>query len=151
MAQVKLNIELKPTGHERDLERAVVDAIRAAGMADECVVTSQSYRVLENVKAYDETITTVYVMRFAYGNVGALSAADHISVDAVSVTRQLVTQAHNAGKQLYVWTVNTRRSIEEMIGLNVDNIITDDVDLAKQCVIESRYSDMLEEYINMLE
>ena len=148
---VKLNIELKPTGHERDLERAVVDAIRAAEMEDECVVTSQSYRVLENVKAYDETITTVYVMRFAYGNVGALSAADHLSVEAVSVTRQLVTQAHNAGKQLYVWTVNTRRSIENMIELNVDNIITDDVDLAKQCVIESRYSDMLEEYIDMLE
>ena len=107
--------------------------------------------MLENVKAYDETITTVYVMRFAYGNMGALSAADHLSVDAVSVTSQLVTQAHNAGKQLYVWTVNTRRSIENMIELNVDNIITDDVDLAKQCVIESRYSDMLEEYIDMLE
>lgn len=149
--EIQLNIELKPTGHETDMERAVVDAIHEAELADRCVVTSQSYQVLENVKAYDETITTVYVMRFVYGNIGALSAADHFSVDAVSVTRSLVSRVHSAGKQLYVWTVNTRKSIEKMIGLNVDNIITDDVDLAKQCVFESRYSEMLDEYIDLLQ
>lgn len=149
--EIRLNIELKPTGHETDMERAVVDAIREAEMEDRCVVTSQSYRVLENVKAYDETITTVYVMRFLYGNIGALSAADNFSVEAVGVTRSLVSRVHNAGKQLYAWTVNTRKSIEKMIDLNVDNIITDDVDLAKQCVYASRYSDMLGEYIDLLQ
>ena len=65
--------------------------------------------------------------------------------------RSLVTRAHNAGKQLFVWTVNSRRSMEKMVELNVDNIITDDVDLAKQCVYESRYSDMMEEYIDLLQ
>ncbi len=150
-SDVRLNIELKPTGHEVDMEKDVVDAIRLAEMEDRCVVTSQSYRVLENVKAYDEDIVTVYVMRFLYGNISALSAADHFSVEAVSVTRSLVTRAHNAGKQLFVWTVNSRRSMEKMVELNVDNIITDDVDLAKQCVYESRYSDMMEEYIDLLQ
>ena len=148
---VKLNIELKPSGHETDLEKAVVDAIRDAGLEDACVVTSQAYRVLEALKAYDESITTVYVMRFAYGSIDKLSAADAFSVEARSVTPSLVSRVHNAGKGLYVWTVNTERSIGRMIELSVDNIITDNVDLAKQCIYESRYSDLLEDYVDLLQ
>ena len=149
--EIRLNIELKPSGGETGMERAVVDAVCQAGLEDRCLVTSQSYRVLENVKAYDETIATGYIMRFAIGNIAGLTAADCLSVKAENVTGALVSGAHNAGKRLLVWTVNTRRSMEKMIGLNVDNIITDDVDLARQCVIESRYSEMLEEYIDLLE
>lgn len=148
--EMKLNIELKPTGRGTGLERAVVDAIRAAEMEEQCVVTSQAYQVLENVKAYDETIATGYVTRFVYGSVRAMTAADNFSVEAAGVTPALVLRAHNAGKQLYVWTVNTRRLIENLIEMNVDNIITDDVDLAKQCVYESRRSELLEEYIDLL-
>ena len=148
---VKLNIELKPTGHETDLEKSVVDAIRQAELEDACVVTSQVYQVLKDLKAYDENITTVYVMRLAYGSIDRLSAADHFSVDAKSVTRALVSRVHNAGKQLYAWTVNTRKSINNMIDLGVDNIITDDVDLAKQCVYESRYSGLVEDYIQLIQ
>lgn len=148
--EMKLNIELKPTGRETGLEQAVVDAIHAAEMEEQCVVTSQAYQVLENVKACDETIATGYVTRFVYGSVRAMSAADNFSVEAAGVTPALVLRAHNAGKQLYAWTVNTRRSIEKLIEMNVDNIITDDVDLAKQCVYDSRRSDLLEEYIDLL-
>ena len=83
---IKLNIELKPTGHETEFEKCVVDIIRDAGM-----------------------------------------------------------------KQIYVWTVNTQESIHKMIEKNVDNIITDDIELAKQCVYESRYSDLLMEYMKMFE
>lgn len=145
-----LNIELKPTGHEKDLERRVVDAILTAELEDACVVTSQVYSVLETVKAYNGSIPTVYVMRFAYGNIDRLDAADAFSVQEKSVTRALVSRVHNAGKGLYVWTVNTKRSINRMIELSVDNIITDNVDLAKQCVYESRYNDLLDEYADLL-
>ena len=33
---------------------------------------------------------------------------------------------------IYVWTVNTEENINNMIDLNVDNIITDDITLARQ-------------------
>lgn len=148
---MKLNIELKPTGHETGLEKAVADAIRAAELEDSCVVTSQAYSCLEALKAYDETIPTVYVMRFAYGGIDRLAAADSFSVEASSVTRALVSRVHNAGKSLYVWTVNTRKSITRMIELSVDNIITDNIDLAKQCVYESRYSVLLGDYVDLLQ
>lgn len=147
---VKLNIELKPTGYETDFEKCVVDEIRAAGMENRCVITSQVYEVLENVKAYDESITTVYVMSLAYGDISQLTAADHFSVEASNVTETLVSQVHNAGKQLYVWTVKKQESILQMIDLNVDNIITDDIKLAKRCVYESRYSSLLAEFLKFI-
>ena len=149
--QIRLNIELKPTGHETDFEQAVVDVVRQEGIADSCVITSQTYEVLERVKAYDDSITTVYVMSLAYGDINRLTAADHFSVEATNATDDLVSRVHRAGKQLYAWTVNTKEGIDRMIGRNVDNIITDDIELARECVYESRYSDLLGEYITLFE
>ncbi len=149
--QIKLNIELKPTGHETDFEQNVLDVIYRAGIEEFCVITSQVYQVLENVKAYDPSMKTVYVMSLAYGNINQLAAADHFSVEATSATRNLIARVHNAGKQIYVWTVNTKETIDKMIELGVDNIITDNISLAKQCVFESRYSDLLVEFIKFLE
>ena len=148
---MKLNIELKPTGHETDFEKCVVDEIRNANFEDSCVITSQIYEVLKNVKAYDDSITTVYVMSVAYGDINQLTAADHFSVEATNATRSMVSQVHNEGKQLYVWTVNTKDSITKMIELNVDNIITDNIELAKQCIYESRYSNLLAEYMKLIQ
>lgn len=148
---MKLNIELKPTGHETDFEKNVVDVVKAAGIEKDCVITSQVYEVLENVKAYDSSITTVYVMTLAYGDINKLKAADHFSVEATNVTPGLISSVHREGKQLYVWTVNTRESIIKMAELNVDNIITDDIELAKKCIYESRYSNLLAEYIKLFE
>lgn len=148
---MRLNIELKPTGHEADFEKCVVDVIRSAGFEDNCVITSQVYEVLENVKAYSEEITTVYVMSIAYGDIDQLTAADHFSVEAMNVTRSMISRVHNAGKQLYAWTVNTKESITKMIEMNVDNIITDDIELARECIYESRYSSLLRELLKALE
>ncbi len=147
---LRLNIELKPTGHETDFEKCVVDIIREAGMEHACVITSQVYEVLENVKACDGEVRTVYVMSLAYGDINRLTAADDFSVEARNVTRSLVSRVHNAGKELYAWTVNTRDSITKMIELNVDNIITDDIELARECIYESRYSSLLREYLKLL-
>ena len=148
---LRLNIELKPSGHETDFEQGVLDVIREYGIQEQCVITSQVYRVLKNVKALDEEITTVYVTSLAYGDINRLTAADHFSVEATSATYRMVSRVHNAGKQIYAWTVNTQSSINRMIEHNVDNIITDDVELARQCVAESKYSDLLSELVKTLE
>ena len=148
---MKLNIELKPTGHEKDFVKCVIDIIKQEGFENFCVITSQVYEVLEQVKAYDNSISTVYVMSLAYGDINQLAAADHFSVEATSATPGLISRVHQAGKQIYVWTVNTKENIDKMIGLGVDNIITDDIRLAKQCVYESRYSNWLTEYLKLFQ
>ncbi len=148
--KLRLNIELKPSGHEENLEQSVAKLIREERFQDQCVVTSQFYDVLERVKACDSRIQTVYVMSIAYGDFGEFAAADHFSVEAENVTEKLVSDIHNAGKEIYAWTVNTRENIDRMIDLNVDNIITDDVTLAKACIFESRTGDAVSGYVKWL-
>ena len=147
---IKLNIEMKPSGREHEFEQKVAEIIETENFADQCVVTSQVYDVLEKMKLCNSRIRTVYVMSIAYGDINALTAADHFSIEASNVTEKLVSDVHNAGKEVYAWTVNTEESINRMIDLNVDNIITDDITLAKECIYLSKTSDVVAEYVKWL-
>ncbi len=147
---IKLNIELKPTGKEVDFEKSVVDLVKKYHLEKNCVVTSQVYEVLENIKKYDKDIKTVYVMSLAYGDILKLKSADCFSIEASSINKPLVKKIHNAGKELYAWTVNTKESINKMIELNVDNIITDDITLAKETIYLSKTSNVIQEYIKFV-
>jgi glycerophosphoryl diester phosphodiesterase len=131
---IRLNIELKPSSHDVDLEAHLVELLRQMEFEERCVVTSQQYDVLEEIKEIDPEISTVYVMSIAYGNLSRLTAADSFSVEYSNVSKRMVSRVHNAGKELFVWTVNSRSHIRRLMKLNVDNVITDDVSLARECV-----------------
>lgn len=148
---IRLNIELKPTGKEINFENSVLEIIQKYDFIHDCVITSQVYEVLEKVKAIDSNIQTVYVMSLAYGNITSLTAADHFSIEATSITASLVKKVHKEGKQIYAWTVNTTENIEKMIDLNVDNIITDNISLAKERIYASKTSNLITEYIKFIE
>ena len=47
-----------------------------------------------------------------------------------------VRRTHEAGKQVYVWTVNDPVSMSRMISLGVDGIITDEPEMARQVLKE---------------
>ncbi len=147
---LKLNIELKPTGHETDFEKIISSLIKEYGLENECVITSQVYEVLENIKKYEPSLQTVYVMSLAYGDITNLKAADNFSIEASSITKTLVNKVHNKGKKIYAWTVNTKESIADMVKLNVDNIITDNITLAKDVIYQNKTSNLIQEYINFV-
>lgn len=147
---IRLNIELKPTGEEIDFEKQVVELIKEYNFEDRCVITSQVYSVLKNVKKVDKNIKTVYVMSIAIGNITDAKYADAFSVEATNVNNGLVNKVHNEGKELYVWTVNTEESIRNMIDMDVDNIITDNIELGKELVEESKNSDFISEFIKTI-
>ncbi len=148
---IKLNIELKPTGKEENFEEDVVDLIRKYDFEKDCVITSQVYEVLEKTKKYSSEVSTVYVMSLAYGDITELRAADNFSIEASSINKTMVQKIHAAGKELYAWTVNTPESIQKMITLHVDNIITDDIPLAKDTIYSSKTSNLIQEYVKFVE
>ncbi|MCI8920182.1 MAG: glycerophosphodiester phosphodiesterase [Eubacterium sp.] len=147
---MKLNIEMKPSGHERDFEKSVAGLIAEEAFWDQCVVTSLEYHVLERIKEYDSRVQTVYVMSFAYGDIRGFEAADHFSIEASSISPKMVSDIHNAGKELYAWTVNTQEGIDRMIDLGVDHIVTDDITLAKECIFLSKTSDVVSDYVKWI-
>ena len=149
-AGVKLNIELKPTGHEKNLVPAVIALVEEAGYADNCVITSQSYRVIQEVKQQNEQIQTVYVMGLAYGAINRLQDADAFSIRSTSISRSLVRDLHNRGIQVYAWTVDSRKNINRMINMGVDNIITNNVSLAVECINDSKTSNVIAEMMKSI-
>ena len=61
-----------------------------------------------------------------------MDAIDFVSVKYSCVTERLVESAHESGKEIHVWTVNSRNAVTRMKGLGVDNIITDNPALVRE-------------------
>ena len=147
---LKLNIELKTTDQSGRLEEEVVTLIRDHHYEYGCVVSSLSYQDLVRLRACDDSLTTFYILSVALGQIDRLPAADGFAVESTSVNRSLVKRIHNSGKLISVWTVNQRDSLEAFIDLGVDNIITDSVPLAKDCLTRSRYSELINRLLAIL-
>ena len=125
--RAKLNIEIKPTKHGSDtLEQDVAELITRYQYTDACYVTSFSYGSLKKVKEANPEIRTGYLMSVAYGQFYSLKYADAFSLNKVFVTSQVVNAAHQQGKQIFAWTVNSKTEVRSLCNLHVDSIITDD-------------------------
>lgn len=148
---ISFNVELKPYDNETYLVEKTIELILKYHLEDRVILTSAKYSILEDVKAINNKISTAYIMSLAYGDISKLDKADNFSIEASSISKELVKKLHNQGKEVYAWTVNTRDSINKMLDLNVDNIITDDVDLARKLLFESRSSNLVFVYLKMIE
>ncbi len=125
--RARLNIEIKPTKHGSDtLEQDVAELITQYQYTDACYVTSFSYGSLKKVKEANPEIRTGYLMSVAYGQFYSPKYADAFSLNKVFVTSQVVNAAHQQGKQIFAWTVNSMSEVRSLCNLHVDSIITDD-------------------------
>lgn len=148
--EIQLNIELKPTGHEVDFEKSVVDLIYENEFESDCVIASMKYPSLVKVKEYAPELTTVYVTTVAYGSIQALECADAFSIESTFATNSMVNRIHEQGKQVYAWTVNNEDKIQSMIDVGVDNIITDNPVLARELIYSKSLNDTIVEFITKL-
>ncbi len=148
---VNFNIELKPYDDDKTLVENTIALIKKYHLEERTVLSSAKYSILEEIRNVNQEISTAYIMSLAYGDIYKLDKADNFSIEASSINKELVTKLHNDGKEVYAWTVNTRDSINKMLDLNVDNIITDDVDLAKKLLFESKSSNLVFEYMKIIE
>lgn len=149
--KVQLNIEIKPTKHNTDdLEQNVADLIAQYGYEDKCWVTSFSYTSLKKVKQANPGIRTGYIMSVAYGRFYTLKYADAFSLNKVFITRQVVNSAHQAGKQVFAWTVNSTSEVRSLCNLHVDSIITDDPVMAQQVIARNNSSETLRTILDYL-
>lgn len=148
--KIRLNIELKPTGHETDFEKNVLDIIEKYHMERSCYVSSMKYECLEKVKEINPKIKTIYITSVSLGNFTVMEAADGYSVEAMMLTQQFINKAHRAGKEIHVWTVNSEESMERVLDMGVDAIITDKPAQAQELIYKKAHSSLWDEYIDRL-
>ena len=137
-----LNIEIKRNGHDEGITQKVVDIIEENNYLDNCDITSQDYQTLEEVREINPYVLTAYTSVIGIGDIETLDAADIISIQQTFATYQNIERIHSAGKHVFVWTVNEQDTMEELVNLNVDAILTNDPNLCKK-VIDDRQSDVM--------
>jgi glycerophosphoryl diester phosphodiesterase len=137
--KIKLNIEIKLHGHNKELVKSVVKIIDDKNFVDSCVVTSVDYNSLLEVKRLNPKIKTGYIAYVALGDISKLNV-DFYSVEETNITSDFLKTAHRLGRQVHAWTINKEEDMDKMIDLGVDNIITDNDTLAIE-TIQSKLDD----------
>lgn len=143
--QITLMIEIKAKDHPVDVARKVIELIEAYNMEKECLIGAMDYRVLQAVKMINPKIQTVYITALAYGDYQDLEDVDYYSIEASFISYALIDQIHRSGKQIYAWTVNKESTMQSMISMQVDGIVTDD-----PVLLQNQLTDISDPYISFI-
>ncbi len=132
--RIKLNIELKISGTETDVEQQLVDLIVKYNFEDQCVISSSKYSSLIKIKEINQNIKTGYILSAVYGNFYNTEYLDFFSIRSSYINKNVVDNVHAAGKEIYAWTVNNTSELFRMKSLGVDCIITDNPTHAREII-----------------
>lgn len=145
---IRLNIELKPSGNADVLAKNVVEILNEKSYSDHVVISSLNLDALKMVKSYNPDLQVGYIIPLALGMFEPDEFIDFYSLEMSFVSKNLVNRLNAQGKEVHVWTVNSEEDLKRMQALRVDNIITDDPMLARKVlstsIIEKGILELLE-------
>jgi glycerophosphoryl diester phosphodiesterase len=128
--KMKLNIELKMNGHEKQLAERVVALVEDKGFISNCILTSFDFEIINKVKQLNGNIKVGYIFKKIPQNVDVFNAnVDLLSVNKKLVDEEFVKKAHAGNKEVHVWTVNESEEMKRLIDLGVNSIITNRPDV----------------------
>lgn len=122
--RIKLLIDLKPYGSEDELAREVAGLVQYYGMEQDVYVQSFDSHTLRQIRMIAPEIKIGQILYFALGDLSGLDV-DFYTVEKVMLTEQLVKQVHDAGREVWVWTVNSAGDMKEVLKYKIDGMITD--------------------------
>lgn len=122
-----LLVELKPHGAEpENYVDLFVQKMKELGVEKDYPTMSLDLSVMEKVEKKAPEIKTGYVIPIQFGLFENYSV-DFFAIEDFSYQEDLVTQAHEMKKELYVWTINDEQKLTAYLQRPVDGIITDEV------------------------
>ena len=84
----------------------------------------------------DPDIRTGYITYQIYRGYLEDDLIDFFSIRSNLVTKSVSSEIHKSGKEIHVWTVNSKNELERMKRLGVDNVITDDPSYSKEVLYQ---------------
>ena len=148
--QIPMNIEVKNNGHNSDLVGKVLEMIELYHMEEYVMISSTSYAYVKQIKESNDRIPVGLILSAAYGNFFDSPYIDFISIRHNILTREIVERAHEQGKEVHAWTVNTKGAMERMKRLGVDSIITDLPLLAREIIYSEETLENIADLMNAL-
>lgn len=125
--KMPLLVELKPHGAEpENYVDLFVQKMKELGVEKDYPTMSLDLSVMEKLEKKAPEIKTGYVIPIQFGQFENYSV-DFFAIEDFSYQEDLVTQAHEMKKELYVWTINDEQKLTAYLQRPVDGIITDEV------------------------
>lgn len=132
--RIRLLLDLKPNGAPGEaLAEEVVRLIKEAEIEEEVRVQSFDGEVLGRIRELAPEIKIGRILFFALGDLSKLDV-DFYTIEQTMLTENLVDRAHADGREVWVWTVNSRRDMKEVLKYSIDGIITDYPETAQSMV-----------------
>jgi glycerophosphoryl diester phosphodiesterase len=130
-----------------EIERRVVEHLRARGLVARASVQSFDDATLRRVQALAPAVRTMLLVGRARMNAHASTSADPVrwatevgaadlGIDFRLIEPRLVAAARAAGVRLAAWTVNTDDDLRRIGALGVDVVMSDRPDRARQLLVQ---------------
>lgn len=127
-----LLIEIKVHGGEsEDYLDGLLEVLEETGGADQHIYHSLSADAVAGLTQRRPDLTVGYIVPISFGGVPD-TPADFLVVEQGVYSRELLEAAWDEGKHMLVWTVEDEEIMRDLFRDNIDGIITDHPDLARQ-------------------
>ena len=122
--KIGLFLELKGKTADTKMADDVIAMVKARDMEKDVVILVSSYKLVNYIEDKYPEIQTGFLYFFVLGKISDIRA-DVLIMEEREATPEKVHIIHRACKKSYVWTVNSKSSMERFVDSDVDGIITD--------------------------
>lgn len=133
--RIGVNIELKYYGHNDRLEERVVRVVEATRMVGQVKIMSLNRDLVTAARRLRPNWECGLLLSVSAGNLEKQDV-DFLAINSSFASRSFIHRAHQAGKKVYVWTVNDAAAMAQMLNRGVDGLLTDRPALAKRVLAE---------------
>lgn len=150
-SKINVNIEIKVSKDDSPyFIKNITHMIENMNMEEQCIFQSSNYDCLKEVKSYNIELRTGLIIPGGFGNYFKDDNVDFFSVNSAYLRADKVDSAHENGKRLYAWTVNSYDELMRMKSIGVDGVITDRPLYAREVIDGNEGTQSLVSYIKML-
>jgi glycerophosphoryl diester phosphodiesterase len=141
LSKGKLN--LQPEIKAQGMAELIVDMLKRNNLIDTVIISSFDFSELLKVKALDSRIKIGYLIPSEVTKINLFKRYirkalknDFYAIHPYynSLTPEIAYEAHVNGLKINVWTVDEEKVIRKLVDLDVDGIITDDLNLLNKII-----------------
>jgi len=123
----KLLVELKSVpGNKKDFVKLFAKKYQKQLLKNKAMVHSLNYNYIEETKNLMPKITTSYILPFNLFGV-PFTNANAFTMEYTTLNQSFIDNAHLQQKKVFAWTANDEESMDRMIFMGADGVITDNL------------------------
>jgi Glycerophosphoryl diester phosphodiesterase len=151
----RLLVELKPvSGNSKNFVKLFAQKYGTRLAKNKDMVHSLSYNYIEQSKEDMPSVKASYILSFNLAGI-PITKADAFTMEYTTLNSRFIEGAHLQKKKVYAWTANDEESMDRMIFLGSDGVITDNLSQLNgeihRLFDKSSYSERMTIYVTQMQ